>query len=218
MSTAARLLALALAVAALVAGGYRWGASATANRFQADSNRAAIKAQERFDAELLRGQAAVASLTTERQVFAASYTHLQEQFHELSKRIPLVTRRAVPVACRVDLAAGAVASPAEPQGAGAADVQRGVDVLSAGALWMWNSALAGTDQPAGACGAADTSEAACAPASAITLDDAWRNHETNARLCAEDRLNHQRLIDFINGQTTATTSSNSGQQARENQP
>jgi hypothetical protein len=114
MSTAARLLALALAVAALVAGGYRWGASATANRFQADSNRAAIKAQERFDAELLRGQAAVASLTTERQVFAASYTHLQEQFHELSKRIPLVTRRAVPVACRVDLAAGAVASPAEP--------------------------------------------------------------------------------------------------------
>jgi hypothetical protein len=215
MSTAARLLALALAVAALVAGGYRWGASATANRFQADSNRAAIKAQERFDAELLRGQAAVASLTTERQVFAASYTHLQEQFHELSKRIPLVTRRAVPVACRVDLAAGAVASPAEPQGAGAADVQRGVDVLSAGALWMWNSALAGTDQPAGACGAADTSEKACAADAGVTLDQAWRNHELNARLCAEDRLNHQRLIDFIRSRPSID---NTGQPARENQP
>jgi hypothetical protein len=213
MSTAARLLALAIAVAALVAGGYRWGAGATADRLQAESNRAAIKAQERFDAELLRGQAAVESLTTERQVFAASYTHLQEQFNDLSARIPLLVRRARAVSASLAAQGGGEASAGarEPGAAGAAPAA----ALSTGALWMWNGALSGTDEPAGACGAADTSEKACAADAGVTLDQAWRNHELNARLCAEDRLNHQRLIDFIRSRPSID---NTGQPARENQP
>jgi hypothetical protein len=215
MSTAARLLALAIAVAALVAGGYRWGAGATADRLQAESNRAAIKAQERFDAELLRGQDATTSLIAERQVFAASYTHLQEKFHDLSARIPILARSSrvvpacVPLAAQADDRAGVGPRVVEAQ------VLPGhAPALSAGALWMWNSALTGTDQPAGACGAADTSEQACAPEAGVNLDDAWRNHEINAKLCAQDRLNHQRLIDYLTNNTVPTT----GQQARENQP
>lgn len=62
---------------------------------------------------------------------------------------------------------------------------------------MWNSALTGADQPAGACSAADPSEAACAADAGISIEDAWRNHAVNARQCAEDRANHQALIDFI---------------------
>lgn len=62
---------------------------------------------------------------------------------------------------------------------------------------MWNSALAGADQPAGACGLADPAAPACAAATPLTVEDAWDNHTTNARLCAEDRLNHQNLIDFL---------------------
>lgn len=198
MSTPYRLLALVLALIGSVAFGYRWGSTASDNAHQAQQNRAARVAQERFDAELLRGQQAVSSLTTERQAHAANYTHLAEQFHALQRRIPILAR---PVAADRVLSAGA---GADSEVAAAVDQDAlcagagGGDVLSAGALWMWNSALTGTDQPAGACGAADTSEAACAPDAGVTLDDAWRNHTINAQACAEDRLNHQRLIDFIN--------------------
>jgi hypothetical protein len=199
---ALRLLAVVLALLGSVAFGYQWGSTASDNAHQAEQNRAARMAQERFDAELLRGQAAVASLTTERQAHTANYTHLAEQFHDLQRRVRIVSRphRADPV--------GAGAAAQDGHGAGpAADLSRPLalaadggagDGLSLGALWMWNSALAGADQPAGACGSADTSEAACAADSGVTLADAWRNHAINAQACAEDRLNHQRLIDFIN--------------------
>lgn len=62
---------------------------------------------------------------------------------------------------------------------------------------MWNSALTGTDTPAGACGAADTAAEACALDAGITLDAAWANHIANAKTCVEDRLKYQRLIDFV---------------------
>jgi hypothetical protein len=77
------------------------------------------------------------------------------------------------------------------------DRAAGDSVLSAGAVWMWNSALAGTDVPTGACSTADTSESACAADTTISLVDAWRNHARNAQSCAEDRLRYQRLIDFL---------------------
>jgi hypothetical protein len=62
---------------------------------------------------------------------------------------------------------------------------------------MWNSALAGSDQPSGACGLADPASPACAAQTGITLDDAWDNQAVNAQQCAEDRLNHQNLIDYL---------------------
>jgi hypothetical protein len=65
---------------------------------------------------------------------------------------------------------------------------------------VWNSALKGTDQPSGACGAADPTAAACAAATTATLDDAWDNHVANAQACAANRLAHQSLIDFVQTQ------------------
>ena len=67
---------------------------------------------------------------------------------------------------------------------------------------MWNGALTGSDQAAGACGPAGPTEgadAACAQGSGLTLDDAWANHAANAQACAADRQRYQRLIDFFNG-------------------
>lgn len=198
-----RLLALVLALGGSLAFGYHWGSTASTNAHQADQNRAARVAQERFDAEQLRGQAAVASLTAERLAFGETYTELQEQFHDLSARVSLIARplRAVPAVLPPGAAHGERdgAPPVSAQDPGVPG--DGVPVLSHAAVWMWNSALAGADQPSGACGSADTSEAACAAASPLSLDDAWRNHAINAQRCAENRLNHQRLIDFINNST-----------------
>ena len=67
---------------------------------------------------------------------------------------------------------------------------------------MWNGALTGSDQAAGACGPAGTAEgsdAACTEGSGLTLDDAWANHAANAQACAADRQRYQRLIEFLNG-------------------
>lgn len=69
--------------------------------------------------------------------------------------------------------------------------------LSVGAVWLWNSALVNRDAPVGACGAADPTAAACAADAGIGLEAAWDNHAANARTCAQDRLRHQRLIDYI---------------------
>ena len=62
---------------------------------------------------------------------------------------------------------------------------------------MWNSALAGTDVPAGTCGLADASVEACAADSGLTVDDAWTNHDINVRSCAADRLRYRALIEFL---------------------
>ena len=75
-------------------------------------------------------------------------------------------------------------------------------VLTLAAVRMWNGALTGADQAAGACGpagATEGSDAACAQGSGLTLDDAWANHAANAQACAADRQRYQRLIDFFNG-------------------
>lgn len=205
MAMLRQLLVAAMVIGALIATGYLWGQSRERARHQAEAARAAKVAQERFDAEVLRGREAVTSMTAVLETRNNDYQHLERAFNELSsRRIPIVAAvgRAVP-ACRTGAAAsdspvpgeGGPAAPDQaPSDAASADAGR---YLSAGALWMWNSALAGMDEPAGACGAADTSEQACAPASAFTLDDAWRNHKENARLCAIDRARHQALIDFI---------------------
>jgi hypothetical protein len=65
---------------------------------------------------------------------------------------------------------------------------------------MWNGALHGRDQAAGACGLAGApggADAACAQGSGLTLDDAWANHRTNAMTCAADRLRLNQLIDYL---------------------
>lgn len=123
---------------------------------------------------------------------------------------------AGPVACA---AAGAAFQPepdraAAPGGTGIAapgppDVPARLPAdaglrLTAGAVRLWDSALAAADVPAGACRSDDPASAACAAATAITVDDAWDNHIDNASRCAVNRINHQRLIDFLNQREQAT--------------
>ena len=132
---------------------------------------------------------ALAAQATQAQV----YQQLQEQLYAARKTTPLITRPQtstnVDGACAIMLGPGAVH----------------VDdsVLSLGAVWLWNSALAGSQQAAGACGidaATGQAAVACAAPSGLPLDAAWDNHLANAQSCAADRLRHQHLIDYLKAQ------------------
>lgn len=61
--------------------------------------------------------------------------------------------------------------------------------LTAHAVRLWDSALAGADVPRAGCTAADPTAPACAADAGVTLADALANHATNAALCAQDRAN-----------------------------
>lgn len=168
---------------------------------QATAERAANK---KYVAEVERGNAAAGSFIAEHQAMQGNFQNLTEQFNGLSKRVPLLARGAD----RADraganrVAGNALgAQPGGPEPLESGQPDGGVAVLTAGAVWMWNSALTGTDQPAGACSAADTTAPACAAATAATIDDAWANHAVNAQLCAEDRLVHRHLIYFLNSKS-----------------
>lgn len=114
-------------------------------------------------------------------------------------------------------AAGGAAPPEGPASAAAdagpaglppglpADGGPGI-ALTAGAVRLWNSALAGRDTAAGACGAADAPAGACDADAGITLDEAWANHIENAARCGIDRINHRRLIEFIRQRAAAAVS------------
>lgn len=192
----ARILAALLLAIALIAGGYQWGAHATDNAWQAkEAKRLQAEADAR-ESEIRRGDKASGAFQAELQQLQIDNDQLTRAFNDYKRRNPILARRAAPAP-----APGAAASPV---GCGAA-VAAAADPeprISVGAVWMWNSALAGRDAPAGACGLADQSEGACAAESGVTLQDAWDNQALNARLCAEDRLRHQRLIDFLKGKTS----------------
>jgi hypothetical protein len=186
----ARILTAVLLVIALVAGGYRWGAHATDNAWQAkEAKRLQAEADAR-EAEIRRGEKASGAFQAELQQLQITNDGLTKAFNDYKRRHPILAPRAIaPGSAGQD-------APAECEPPAAGD---GSPALSLGAVWMWNSALAGRDTPAGACGLADQSEGACAADSGVTLEDAWDNQALNARLCAQDRLRHQRLIDFLKG-------------------
>ncbi|MFM9902153.1 MAG: hypothetical protein ACKVOT_14170 [Polaromonas sp.] len=157
---------------------------------QAVTERAADK---QYRAEVARSDAATAELIAVQRQHTSNYQQFEKQFNDLRNRTPLLARR--PVRVHAPGGDGGLAERADAHG----DADRGQsDALSAGAVWMWNTALTGSDQPAGACGALDTSPAACAAATAVTINDAWDNHTANAQICAANRLAHQHLIDFVN--------------------
>lgn len=130
---------------------------------------------------------------------------LQRELRHGRQTQPLVVAAAGPVqpaaqcsslVAQADLvqpAAGA-ASAAAPDSPGASG---GGLLLSAGAVRLWDSALAGVDVPAGACGSADPAAAACAAASAYDIQHAWDNHIENAARCREDRARHRQLIEYM---------------------
>jgi len=94
-------------------------------------------------------------------------------------------------------------APAEhstgPGGAGA-DAGHPLDAglgLTAGAVSLWNSALAGGLVPTGACSLADPASAACAADTEVSLEDAWDNQAANAAACRADRARLAALIDYL---------------------
>ncbi|MDP9911396.1 hypothetical protein J2W27_003520 [Variovorax boronicumulans] len=167
-----------------------------------EAQRAAQFAKD-LEAEYARGRAASTRYQLGASALQARYFTLEGPFHDLRRRVSLVVPSAVPDrrAERPGDPARPVAPRADPDAVAPGDAQRDpVDRghrLSLAAVWLWNSALAGTDVPAGACGLADTSVEACAADAGLTVDDAWDNHHLNAKSCATDRLRHRALIEFI---------------------
>jgi hypothetical protein len=194
---------------ATVAGGY-WAGDHNRNNAwlatQAVQQRAANKA---LQDEAARSQAAQQKYITSSTALQNSYATLESKFNELTLRGPIVVFRDRRGGINaVGGLAGPVATGASdqaavlPAGAGLAGTADAAVGLSLGAVWMWNSALLGSDTAAGACSAADTASAACAVDSGLGLADAWANHFENARSCAADRLRQQQLIDFVNARPT----------------
>lgn len=181
--------------------GYSLGDHNRNNAWLAKQAKVERDAHAKYEAEVVRGDTAVSNLITERQAMQGNFQKLTEKFNGLSKRVPIVVGADAAGGLRVhnycDARAGDAGAKAIPDTRINDSVADSGGVLTAGAVWMWNSALAGQDQPAGACGLADTSDAACAAATTITLDDAWANHQANAEACAANRLAHERLIDFL---------------------
>ena len=194
---------MALALVVAVGGaGYLAGDHNRNNAWLAKQATQERLAHQALQAEVLRGQAAAAKAIESQQALQQSYASLERQFNELILRGPLVVFSAdasggAAGLKRADAPGGA--GPGQGQSAPDGGSAGGVSglVLSLGAVWVWNSALAGADFAAGACAAADTTGQACAAASGIPLEAAWTNHVENAKSCALDRLRHQHLIDYL---------------------
>jgi hypothetical protein len=184
---------------AVFAAGYWRGDVARDNAWIAANLKTERAAAKAYQAEVKRADQAVADLGSFARAQTARYTELTGAFNELRRtpRYRLVSPAPV-VAVDAGDPAGRPPNTAPQAVAEARSGDGGSDLrLSAGAVWMWNSALAGSDQPSGACGLADPASPACAAQTGITLDDAWDNQAVNAQQCAEDRLNHQNLIDYL---------------------
>lgn len=196
MNTGWKALIVVLVALGLIAGGHIWGSHTTDVAWRAkvrkqENERLQAERQAR-EAEIRRGEKASGALQAELLDQQITNDQLAKAFHDYKRRHPILARRPV----------GPAAPPAPGQPAPQQCDQvsgGGSPALSLGAVWMWNSALAGRDVPAGACGLADASEGTCAVDSGISLEEAWDNQVLNARICREDRIRHQRLIDYING-------------------
>lgn len=192
---AAQLLSALVMAIALLGGGYWWGHTATNNAWQARQAQAERAVSRAIDKEAERADQAAAHYLREHIDQEDRYAELDSKYQTLRKRAPLVVSARAPRTpeCGPPEAPGRVELPAA---ADAGDVPR----LTLAAVRMWNGALTGSDAPAGACGAAGAAEGtdtACAEDAGLTLGDAWANHATNARTCAEDRQRYQHLIDFL---------------------
>ncbi len=204
-----KALAVIIFIASVFTYGHHWGS--TSNEARHIALQVKVKQQNAadFKAQVERGDAASTALQNKLTDLQTSYAQLDGAFYDYRKNgrilatcnttrsrfnYPMAAAAAPPTGLA---AIGATPPPinvplADASGAGSND-----STLSAGAVWMWNSALAGRDSPAGACGLADQSDAACTIATTLTLADAWANQAHNAQLCAQDRIQHQHLIDFL---------------------
>ncbi|MDD2711381.1 MAG: hypothetical protein PHU77_00535 [Simplicispira sp.] len=195
---AARILTPLVAALALLGGGYWWGHTATDNAWAARQAKTDETAAAALQKETARADAAGGNYLREHLDQEDRYAVLAHTFEDVRRRVPLVVARPLAAVAGCN-ATGAAPAPADAhsQALGA-----GVDSpgLTFAAVRMWNGALTGTDQGAGACdpaGAAAGADAACAQDSGLDLGDAWDNHAANAKACAADRQRYQHLIDFL---------------------
>lgn len=203
MTWAGRLLSGLLGSLLLFGLGYAWGDHNRDNAWRAKHADVVRAAHAKYQAEVKRGLDAAGNYLNDLRDQESRYVELEKKSSALRARVPLLVP---PAAAPGPAAAGA---GSEPRVDSPATVAPCINVaaraeLSLGAVRLWNSALAGDDLPAGACGAAAATadaDAACAASAGIPLTDAWANHARNAQSCAEDRLRHQRLIDFLKGKT-----------------
>jgi hypothetical protein len=203
-----------LVVAALFGLGYQFGSHRANAAWQDESQKAQLAAAAQYQAEVKRGEVAATHYLDEFTTLKDRYETLHTQATALRQRVPLFAGNGSRPLCPTGplSVAAAIGAPA-PSGAtasvtdtpatqlpdGSAHGAAGLE-LSLGAVWVWNSALAGADTPAGSCGAATAASqpgTACAPSSGLTADDAWANQADNAQSCAADRQRYQRLIDFL---------------------
>ncbi len=199
-SIAAELLVGLLAMLAAMAFGYTQGAKHNQHKWLANQARVAAEVRKDYDAQARQGELASKRYLKDSRALTLQFNDLTEKFNVLRKRVPLVLSTGPTGRCAADLLRLQPQPPGAADSPSADDVAAGATsgpVLTAGAVWVWNSALTGTDQPTGACSAANPTAAACAAATSSTLDDAWGNHIANAKTCAANRLAHQRLIDFV---------------------
>lgn len=167
-----------------------------------EQTREAMDARQRED-QRLAGQLA-ATARAEAQSWRDNAYRLQQEIRRAQSPLVVAPACAHPAGGGADVVDGVAAAAAEPGAAASgASLSAGLPVqpaalrLSAAAVGLWDSALAGAAVPPGACGAADAPSEPCAAATDITVDDAWANHNENAARCGVDRANHQRLIEFL---------------------
>lgn len=198
---AARLLISLVAALALVGVGYWWGHAAADNAWQAKHARELEAERAQTDQETKRADQAAASYLQEHLDHESRYAALDATYQNLRRRVPLVVPGAAVVAARCDPPGPYSPGPDERRASETATAGDGGPVLTLAAVRMWNGALTGTDQAAGACGpagAAEDADAACAQGSGLAIEDVWTNHALNARSCAEDRQRYRALIDLLN--------------------
>ena len=200
-SLAARALALLCLCLALVASGYFWGRSAANDHWQAQQAKAGAAVQKEIQKETQRADEAAASYLTEHLNQEDRYAILDAKYQKLRSRAPLFVPRPVVVAVCPSSPPPALAGPALGASGDSGPV------LTLAAVRLWNGALTGVDSPAGACGLAGAAEGtdaadskSCSASAGLALDDAWDNHTTNARSCAEDRQRYRALIDYLKNQ------------------
>lgn len=202
---ATRLLIALVSALALVSGGYWWGHTATDNAWQAQYAKALEAERAETAKEAERADRAAARYLQEHRDQEDRHAALNSVYQNLRRHAPLVVPGPVAVVPACGTTTEPEATPPNPPSVSDAAGNLGPE-LTLAAVRMWNGALTGTDQAAGACspaGAAEDTDAAaaqaCAQTAGLTLDDAWANHAVNAQSCAEDRQRYQYLIDFLNG-------------------
>ncbi len=176
-------------------------------KYESERADAALAAGRAIDREWERGDKAAQTLRVELTTQRGSYSQLEGVFREYKRTHALLAGPAAGVATGDALPAGVAgvlpAGETPPASSVARSGSGGDPALTVGAVWLWNDALVPGHDPAGSCSIAGATQVtgaahACGDSpSGITLGEAWDNHLANAQICADNRLAHQRLIDYI---------------------